>query len=52
MRKVKSARGLTGSLFAALPDPILDELREIDPDTLAPEAALTLVRRLKELAPR
>ena len=33
-RKVKTGRALTGSLFAALPDPLLVELRQIDPDEL------------------
>jgi DNA mismatch repair protein MutS len=50
IRKVKSGRALQGSLFAALPDPLLDELRRTDPASLAPEAALDLVRRLRELA--
>ena len=49
-RKVKSGRALTGSLFASLPDPILEELRQIDEKSLTPEAALDLVRRLRELA--
>ena len=38
------------SLFAALPDPLLDELRQIDLDELTPEEALELLRRLRELA--
>jgi DNA mismatch repair protein MutS len=50
IRKVKSGRSLQGSLFAALPDPLLVELRKTDPAGLAPEAALDLIRRLKELA--
>ena len=49
-RKVKTGRALTGSLFAALPDPLLVELRQIDPDDLTPEQALDLVKRLRELA--
>jgi DNA mismatch repair protein MutS len=48
--KVKTARALQSSLFAALPDPLLNELRNIDMALLSPEAALELVRRLKELA--
>jgi DNA mismatch repair protein MutS len=49
-RKVKTGRALTGSLFAALPDPLLTELRQVDPATLTPEQALELVKRLRELA--
>ena len=50
IRKVKTGRALQSSLFAALPDPLLDELRRVDPDALTPEQALDLVRRLRELA--
>ncbi len=49
-RKVKSGRALQGSLFAALPDPLLNELRNVDPAALAPEEAADLIRRLRELA--
>lgn len=49
-RRVKSGRSLQGSLFAALPDPLLDELRQVDPSTLDGPAALDLLRRLRELA--
>ncbi len=49
-RKVKTGRALTGSLFAALPDPLLDELRQVDMKDLTPDAALELVRRLRPLA--
>jgi DNA mismatch repair protein MutS len=49
-RKVRTGRALTGSLFAALPDPILEELRRVDPSTLSPEQALELVKRLRDLA--
>ncbi len=38
IRRVKTGRALQGSLFAALPDPLLDELRRIDPDGLSPES--------------
>jgi DNA mismatch repair protein MutS len=48
--KVKSGRALAGSLFAALPDPLLDELRQIDPASLKPEQALDLIQRLRDLA--
>ena len=48
--KVKTGRALQNSLFAALPDPLLEELRQVVPSTLSPEAALALIRRLKELA--
>jgi DNA mismatch repair protein MutS len=49
-RKVKTGRALSGSLFAALPDPLLVELREIDLAQLSPSGALDLVKRLRELA--
>ncbi len=49
-RKVKTGRALAGSLFAALPDPLLVELREIDPAQLSPAEALDLLKRLRELA--
>ncbi len=49
-RKVKTGRALTGSLFAALPDPLLVELKQIDTTSLTPERAVELVRRLRELA--
>ncbi len=48
--KVKTGRALQNSLFAALPDPLLDELRQVIPSSITPEAALALIRRLKELA--
>jgi len=50
VRKVKTARGLQHSLFATLPDPLLDELRRVDLATLTPDQALTLVTRLRALA--
>jgi len=49
-RKVKTGRSLTGSLFAALPDPLLNELRQVNPDGITPDQALDLLRRLRELA--
>ncbi len=49
-RKVKTGRALPNSLFAALPDPILVELRQVDPDSLTSEQTLDLIRRLRELA--
>jgi DNA mismatch repair protein MutS len=49
-RKVKTGRGLQNSLFAALPDPLLNELRQVDPDQITSEQAIELVRRLRELA--
>jgi DNA mismatch repair protein MutS len=49
-RKVKTGRALTGSLFAALPDPLLTELRQAAIDDLTPEQATGLLRRLRELA--
>ena len=48
--KVKTGRALQNSLFAALPEPILDELRGVDLVGLSPEAAVELIRRLKALA--
>lgn len=50
IRKVKSGRALPASLFASLPDPLLEELRQIEPDQVAPEEILDLIRRLKGLA--
>ncbi len=50
IRKVKTGRALQASLFAALPDPLLEELRNVDPASLSPEQALNLLRRLQELA--
>jgi DNA mismatch repair protein MutS len=49
-RKVKSARSLQGSLFATLPEPLLEELRKIDPASLNPDEAIELLKRLKPLA--
>ncbi len=49
-RKVKTGRALAGSLFAALPDPLLIELRQVNPDEMTPDQALDLIRRLRELA--
>jgi DNA mismatch repair protein MutS len=49
-RRVKTGRALSGSLFAALPDPLLVELREIDPAQLSTAEALDLIKRLRELA--
>ncbi|MBV8231950.1 MAG: hypothetical protein JO329_18370, partial [Planctomycetaceae bacterium] len=50
IRKVKTGRALQNSLFASLPDPLLDELRQVDLASLTPEAALDLLKRLRELA--
>jgi DNA mismatch repair protein MutS len=50
IRKVKSGRALQGSLFAALPDPLLEELKRTVPASIAPDEALDLIKRLKELA--
>jgi DNA mismatch repair protein MutS len=49
-RKVKTGRALTGSLFASLPNPLLEELRQIDLEKLGAEDALVLISRLRELA--
>jgi DNA mismatch repair protein MutS len=48
--KVKTARALPQSLFATLPEPILEELRQVDLAALSPEAAQDLLRRLRALA--
>ncbi len=50
MRKVKTAKALQNSLFAALPDPILEELRQVDVDSLAPDQAIEFLKRLANLA--
>jgi DNA mismatch repair protein MutS len=50
IKKVKTGRALQSSLFAALPDPLLLELKHVDLTAIDPEAAIGLVRRLKELA--
>ena len=50
IRKVKTGRALQNSLFASLPDPLLDELRQVDLASLTPEAGLDLLKRLRELA--
>ncbi|HEX8202834.1 MAG TPA: DNA mismatch repair protein MutS, partial [Isosphaeraceae bacterium] len=50
IRRVKTGRALNQSLFAALPDPLVEELRRVDPDALSPEAALALIRQLRDLA--
>jgi len=49
-RKVKTGRALSGSLFAALPDPLLVELRDIELTQLTAAEALDLLKRLRELA--
>src|SRR5262249_48920277 len=50
IRKVQAGRALQNSLFAALPDPLLEELRHVDPAAIGPDEVLDLVRKLKELA--
>ena len=50
VRKVKTGRALQGSLFAALPEPLLVELGRVELATLTPEAAVVLVGHLKALA--
>ncbi|HWE38785.1 MAG TPA: DNA mismatch repair protein MutS [Isosphaeraceae bacterium] len=50
IRKVKTGRALQNSLFAALPDPLVEELRRVDIVGLSPERALDLLHRLRELA--
>lgn len=51
--RARSARALRNpppSLFAALPDPMLEELRALDLEGLTPEGAIEVLRRLKALA--
>jgi DNA mismatch repair protein MutS len=50
MRKVKTGRALQSSLFAALPEPLLEELRKVDPSVLDEAETRDLLRRLKDLA--
>src|SRR5262249_33055507 len=50
IRRAQPGPSLQGSLFAALPDPLLEELRRADVASLTPDAALGLIRRLRELA--
>ena len=49
-RRVKTGRAIQGGLFAALPEPLLEALRGVDPGTMSAEDALELVRRLIGLA--
>ena len=49
--RVKTGRALQqSSLFAALPEPLVEELRGVDLNTLTPERAVELIRGLKDLA--
>ena len=50
IRKVKTGRALQNSLFAALPEPLVEALRGVDPSTLSADEAIELIRRLKALA--
>jgi len=50
MPRVKTPRALQSTLFAAMPEPLLIELRGIDPAALTGEDAIEIVRRLQELA--
>jgi DNA mismatch repair protein MutS len=50
MRKPKTGRALQNSLFAAIPDPLLNELQEIDLDSMTAEGAIALLRRLRSIA--
>ena len=47
--RVKTAKGLTTSLFAALPDPLVDEIHATDTDSISPDQALELIRRWKKI---
>ena len=47
--RVKTGRALQNSLFAALPDPLLEELRRVEVVGMSPDSALDLVRRLRSL---
>ena len=48
--KVKTGRALQNSLFAQLPDPLLQALKTVDLEALEPQNAIELIRQLKELA--
>jgi DNA mismatch repair protein MutS len=48
--KVKTGRALQGSLFAALPDPMLEALRELKLEGMTAEEMAAFLRQLKELA--
>jgi DNA mismatch repair protein MutS len=48
--KVKTGQALQNSLFAALPDPLLEELRKVDLVGLESDQAVDLISRLKDLA--
>ncbi len=49
MRKVKTAKALQGSLFQAMPEPLVEELRTLSLDSIQPDEAMELLRRLKSL---
>jgi DNA mismatch repair protein MutS len=49
-RRVKTGRALQGSLFAALPDPMLSMLRDANLSTLSGDEALEMLRLLKAVA--
>ncbi len=49
-KKVKTGRALQNSLFSALPDPLVNELRQLNMDGMTPLQALDLLERLRELA--
>ena len=48
--KVKTGKALQNSLFARLPDPLVEALRAVDPGTLGQQEAIDMIRQLKELA--
>ncbi|WZO96855.1 DNA mismatch repair protein MutS [Isosphaeraceae bacterium EP7] len=48
--RAKSARSLQGSLFAGLPDPMVEALKKVEPEALDLDGARDLIRRLRELA--
>ena len=47
--RVKTAKGLTSSLFAQLPDPLVDEIQATDTESITPDQALELIRRWKKI---
>ena len=49
-RRVKSARALQGSLFAALPDPLVTALKELDLREVDGAAAIEMLKKLKDAA--
>jgi hypothetical protein len=47
--RARTAKGLTASLFAAVPDPLVDDISAVDLDSISPDQALELIRRWKKM---